>query len=37
MEDIQEALDKAGVLGMTVTEVNGVGRQKGDTQTCNIT
>lgn len=29
MEDIREALLEAGVKGMTITEVRGIGRQKG--------
>ena len=29
LDDVKEALDKAGVHGMTVTEVKGYGRQKG--------
>jgi nitrogen regulatory protein P-II 1 len=29
LEDIKSALTEAGVLGMTVTEVRGFGRQKG--------
>ncbi len=33
MEDVREALDAAGVLGITITEVKGVGRQKGHTET----
>ena len=29
LDDVKEALDKAGVHGMTVSEVKGYGRQKG--------
>lgn len=29
LEDVKSALTKAGVLGMTITEVRGFGRQKG--------
>lgn len=29
LEDIKSALTEAGVLGMTITEVRGFGRQKG--------
>ena len=29
LEDVQIALNKIGVKGMTVTEVKGFGRQKG--------
>jgi nitrogen regulatory protein P-II 1 len=29
MEDVREALLEAGVKGMTITEVRGIGRQKG--------
>jgi nitrogen regulatory protein P-II 1 len=29
VDDVKEALEKAGVTGMTVTEVRGHGRQKG--------
>jgi len=31
-EEVQEALREAGVLGMTVTEVKGFGRQRGHTE-----
>ena len=31
VDDVKEALEKAGVTGMTVTEVRGHGRQKGHT------
>src|SRR6056297_1931110 len=29
LEDVKSALTEAGVLGMTITEVRGFGRQKG--------
>jgi nitrogen regulatory protein P-II 2 len=32
LEDVREALAGAGVQGMTVSEVNGFGRQKGQTE-----
>ncbi|OGP74319.1 MAG: transcriptional regulator [Deltaproteobacteria bacterium RBG_16_50_11] len=32
LEEIKEALTKIGVLGMTVTEVKGFGRQRGHTE-----
>jgi len=32
MEDIREALLESGIKGMTVTEVQGYGRQKGHTE-----
>jgi nitrogen regulatory protein P-II 1 len=32
LDDIKEALTKAGVQGMTVNEVKGFGRQKGHTE-----
>ncbi|HYC71418.1 MAG TPA: P-II family nitrogen regulator [Opitutaceae bacterium] len=32
LEDVKEELSKAGVEGMTVTEVKGFGRQKGHTE-----
>lgn len=32
LEDVKEELAKAGVEGMTVTEVKGFGRQKGHTE-----
>ena len=32
LEDVQIALNKIGVKGMTVTEVKGFGRQKGHTE-----
>jgi nitrogen regulatory protein PII len=31
-EEVQEALREAGILGMTVTEVKGFGRQRGHTE-----
>ena len=31
-EDVREALEAAGVTGMTVSEVSGYGRQKGHTE-----
>ena len=31
VDDVKEALEKAGVTGMTVTEVRGHGQQKGHT------
>ena len=31
LDDVREALTKAGVQGLTVTEVKGFGRQKGHT------
>ena len=33
LDDTKEALKSAGVLGMTVTEVRGFGRQGGHTET----
>ena len=33
LEDVKEALRSAGVLGMTVSEVQGYGRQGGKTET----
>jgi nitrogen regulatory protein P-II 1 len=33
MEDVREALHEMGVMGMTITEVKGIGRQKGHTET----
>lgn len=33
LDDVKDALVKAGVDGMTVTEVRGHGRQKGHTET----
>jgi nitrogen regulatory protein PII len=32
LDDVREALTEIGVQGMTVTEVNGFGRQKGQTE-----
>jgi len=32
LEDVKEALTELGVVGMTVTEVRGFGRQKGHTE-----
>ena len=32
LEEVRQALDKIGVAGMTITEVKGFGRQKGDTE-----
>ena len=32
LDDVKEALTGAGVLGMTITEVRGFGRQKGHTE-----
>ncbi|MEO7194010.1 MAG: P-II family nitrogen regulator [Pseudonocardiaceae bacterium] len=32
LEDVKSALEQAGVLGMTVSEVQGHGRQKGHTE-----
>ena len=31
-DEVKEALTQAGVLGMTLTEVRGMGRQKGHTE-----
>jgi len=33
LDDVKEALTSAGILGMTVSEVKGFGRQKGHTET----
>ena len=33
VDGVKEALQRAGVTGMTVTEVTGFGRQKGHTET----
>lgn len=33
LDDVREALHEAGLKGMTVTEVKGIGRQKGHTET----
>ncbi len=32
LDDVKEALTKIGVMGVTVTEVRGVGRQKGHSE-----
>lgn len=32
LDDVKEALTEVGVVGMTVTEVRGFGRQKGHTE-----
>ena len=32
LEEVRQALDKIGVRGMTVSEANGYGRQKGHTE-----
>jgi nitrogen regulatory protein P-II 1 len=32
LEDVKEALSSKGIMGMTVTEVKGFGRQKGHTE-----
>ena len=32
LDDVKEALTSAGILGMTVSEVRGFGRQKGHTE-----
>ena len=32
LEDVKEALSQAGVVGLTVTEVKGFGRQRGHTE-----
>ncbi len=32
LDDVREALSEVGVLGVTVTEVKGFGRQKGHTE-----
>ena len=32
LDDVREALAEVGITGMTVTEVNGCGRQKGHTE-----
>ncbi len=32
LDEVREALTQAGVLGLTVTEVKGFGRQKGHTE-----
>ena len=33
LEDVREALTEAGIMGLTVTEVKGYGRQKGHNET----
>lgn len=33
MDEVREALHEIGVKGMTITEVKGIGRQKGHTET----
>ena len=33
LDDVREALQEAGISGLTVTEVKGYGRQKGHTET----
>jgi len=33
LEDVKTALQEVGIVGMTVTEVKGFGRQKGHTET----
>lgn len=32
LDDVKEALTQAGVIGMTISEVRGFGRQKGHTE-----
>lgn len=32
LENVKDALEEAGLIGMTVTEVKGFGRQKGQTE-----
>ena len=32
LDDVREALSEVGIMGMTVTEVRGFGRQKGHTE-----
>ena len=32
LEDVKTGLEQAGILGMTVSEVQGYGRQKGHTE-----
>lgn len=32
LDDVKDALDEAGVVGMTITEAKGVGRQKGHSE-----
>jgi nitrogen regulatory protein PII len=33
LDDVKEALTTAGIVGMTISEVRGFGRQKGHTET----
>ncbi len=33
LEDVKEALTKAGIIGMTVSEIRGFGRQRGHKET----
>ena len=33
LEDVKNALSEQGIIGMTITEVRGFGRQKGHTET----
>ncbi len=33
MDDVREALHEIGVTGMTISEVKGIGKQKGHTET----
>jgi nitrogen regulatory protein P-II 1 len=33
LEDVKNALSEQGIVGMTITEVRGFGRQKGHTET----
>jgi nitrogen regulatory protein P-II 1 len=32
LDDVKEALTRAGIIGMTLSEVRGFGRQKGHTE-----
>lgn len=32
LDEVKDALEEAGILGMTITEVKGFGRQKGKTE-----
>jgi nitrogen regulatory protein P-II 1 len=32
LDEVKEALEEAGIVGMTITEVKGYGRQKGHTE-----
>src|SRR5262249_6272064 len=34
LEAVKSALQEVGVIGMTISEVKGFGRQKGHTETC---